>query len=100
MPHGRRHASFRRDSVARPQTWSRPRSGQKSLRLRAIVSETIGNGWETVADTPAKKTDAQAAMKAHLSLPTGAFDGKHGISLAIASDADVRRGAISSAIAF
>ena len=64
------------------------------MRWSAIVSETIGNGWETAADTPAKKTDAQDAMKTHLSQSTGigAFDGQHGISLAISSivsDADI-----------
>jgi hypothetical protein len=37
------------------------------------------------ADTPTKHVDAQAAMKTHLSQPTGggAFDGQHGMSLAI-----------------
>jgi hypothetical protein len=74
------------------------------LRWSAIVSETIGNGWETVADKPAKKTDAQAAMQTHLSQSTGigAFDGQHGISLAISSAmpiADISDGDISSAIA-
>src|ERR1700694_3160487 len=82
--------------------WPRP-SGRESLRWSAIVSETIGYGWETVADTPAKKTDAQAAMKTHLSQSTGigAFDGQHGISLAISSAtaiADISDGDISSAI--
>ena len=53
---------------------------------------------------PAKKTDAQAAMKTHLSQSTGIgdFDGQHGISLAISSAmaiADISDGDISSAIA-
>jgi hypothetical protein len=74
------------------------------LRWSAIVAATIGNGWETVADTPAKKTDAQAAMKTHLSQSTGigAFDGQHGISLAISSAmaiVGISDGDISSAIA-
>jgi len=46
------------------------------------------------ADTPAKQTDPQAAMKTHLSQSTGtgAFDGQHGMSLAISpvmSEADM-----------
>jgi hypothetical protein len=48
---------------------------------------------------PAKHLDMQAAMNTHLSqsIGTGAFDGQHGISLAISSTvADVD---ISSAIA-
>ena len=47
------------------------------------------------ADTPAKHTDPQAAMKTHLSQSTGtgALDGQHGISSAMAM------AAISSAIA-
>jgi len=57
-----------------------------------------------VADTPAKKTDAQAAMKTHLSqsIGIGAFDGQHGISFAISSAmaiAGISDGDISSAIA-
>lgn len=50
--------------------------------------------------TPAKQTDPQAAMKKHLShsTGTGAFDGQHGISLAISSiiSADISDGVISS----
>jgi hypothetical protein len=83
--------------------WPRP-SGRESLRWSAIVLETIGNGCKTLADIPAKKTNAQAAMKMHLSQSTGigAFDGQHGISLAISSVmaiADISGGDISSAIA-
>ena len=60
-----------------------------------------------VADTPAKHSDPQAAMKTHLSQSTaaGAFDGQHGISLAISSivsaatsDGDIPDGVISPAI--
>lgn len=60
------------------------------------------------AKTPAKHTDPQAAMKTHLSQSTaaGAFDGQHGISLAMSSiiSADISAevisdGVISSAIA-
>ena len=52
-----------------------------------------------MVDVPVKYWDMQAAMNTHLSQPTGdgAFDGQHGMSLAISSvvaDAD-----ISSAIA-
>jgi len=51
------------------------------------------------ADTPAKQTDPQAAMKTHLSQSTGtgAFDGQHGMSLAISSiiSADISAGVIS-----
>src|SRR3974390_1046018 len=66
--------------------WPRP-SGRASLRWSAIVSDTIGNGCEMLADTPAKQTDPQAAMKTHLSqsVDAGAFDGQHGMSLAISS---------------
>ena len=57
------------------------------------------NGWKTVADMPVKHFDMQAAMKTHLSQSTGtgAFDGQHGISLAISSVVADRD--ISSAIA-
>ena len=69
----------------------------------------VGNGWEMLADTPAKHIDPQAAMKTHLSQSTdvGAFDGQHGISPAISSivsaaisDEDISDGVISSAIAW
>lgn len=58
------------------------------------MPDAIGNGCEIVADTPAKHTDPQAAMKRHLSQSTGAgaFDGQHGMSSAISSivaDADM-----------
>ena len=48
---------------------------------------------------PVKHLDMQAAMKTHLSQSTGAgaFDGQHGMSLAISSV--VADGDISSAIA-
>jgi len=48
---------------------------------------------------PTKPRDVQAAMKTHLSQPTGAgaFDGQHGMSLAISSV--MADGDISSAIA-
>lgn len=61
-----------------------------------------------VADMAGKPTDAQAAMKTHLSQSTGtgAFDGQHGMSLAISSivvaaisDRDISGGVISSAVA-
>lgn len=56
-----------------------------------------------VADTPAKHTDPQAAMKRHLSQSTGAgaFDGQHGMSSAISSimaDADMSDDAISDGV--
>ena len=78
--------------------WPRP-SGRESLRRSAIASEATRGGWNTIADIAVKLIDAQAAMNTHLSQPTGdgAFDGQHGMSLAIWSvvaDADV-----SSAIA-
>ena len=83
--------------------WPRP-SGRASLRWSAIVSEAIGNGCEIVADMAGKQTDPQAAMKTHLSQSTGAgaFDGQHGISLAISSIVDANAAAsgdISSVIA-
>ena len=61
-----------------------------------------------LAGMPAKHTAPQAAMKTHLSQSTaaGAFDGQHGMSLAISSiisadisDEVVSDGVISSAIA-
>ena len=55
------------------------------------------------ADTPAKQAEPQAAMKTHLSQSTGAgaFDGQHGMSLAISSiiSADSSDEVISSVIA-
>ena len=56
------------------------------------------------ADKAGKPTDMQDAMKTHLSQPTGvgAFDGQHGMSLAIpsiASAAAIPDELISSAIA-
>jgi hypothetical protein len=50
-------------------------------------------------DVPVKPIDMQAAMKTHLSQPTGdgAFDGQHGMSFAISSV--VADGDISSAVA-
>ena len=55
-----------------------------------------------LADMPAKHIDPQAAMKMHLSQSTGAgaFDGQHGISLAISSmvSADISDGVISDGV--
>ena len=55
-----------------------------------------------VADTPAKHADPQAAMKTHLSQSTraAAFDGQHGILLAISSigSADISVDAISGIV--
>lgn len=55
-----------------------------------------------VADMPAKYADPQAAMKTHLSQSIGdaAFDGQHGISLAISSivSADISEDAISDGV--
>ena len=52
-----------------------------------------------LVDTPAKHADPQAAMKTHLSQSAGmgAFDGQHGMSLAISSIvfADISDDAIS-----
>jgi hypothetical protein len=52
-------------------------------------------GWKTVIAMPEKHLVMQAAMKTHLSQPigAGAFDGQHGMSVAIAS------AAVSSVIA-
>jgi hypothetical protein len=78
--------------------WPRP-SGRASLRWSAIVSDRIGNGCEMIADRAGKPTDPQAAMKTHLSQSAGkgAFDGQHGMSLAISSivSADISDDAIS-----
>ena len=68
------------------------------------MSDRIGNGCEIVADMAGNPTDPQAAMKTHLSQSTGkaAFDGQHGISLAISSIVDANAaasGVISSVIA-
>ena len=63
------------------------------------MSDRTGNGCERVADSAGKPTEPQAAMKTHLSQPTGmgAFDGQHGISLAISSivSADISDDAVS-----
>ena len=52
-----------------------------------------------VADRAGKPTEPQAAMKTHLSQPggTGAFDGQHGMSLAISPivSADISDDAMS-----
>ena len=54
-------------------------------------------------DVPVKPIDMQAAMKTHLSQSTGmaAFDGQHGMSVAISSivSTAISDGVISSAIA-
>ncbi len=78
--------------------WPRP-SGHASFRREAMRPVAVRSGWTTAGDMPVKHLDMQAAMKTHLSQPTGAgaFDGQHGMSLAISSvvaDAD-----ISSAVA-
>lgn len=56
-----------------------------------------------VADMAGNPMDPQAAMKAHLSQSTGmaAFDGQHGMSMAISCIAStvISDGVISSAIA-
>ena len=59
----------------------------------------VRSGWTTAVDMPVKHLDRQAAMYTHLSQPigAGAFDGQHGMSLAISSV--VADGDISSAIA-
>ena len=53
-------------------------------------------------EIPAKHTDPQAAMKTHLSQSTGtgAFDGQHGMSLAISSiiSADISDDAMSDGV--
>jgi hypothetical protein len=53
----------------------------------ATLSEAERNGWNTVAVIPVKHFDMQAAIKTHLSQSTGtgAFDGQHGMTLAISS---------------
>jgi hypothetical protein len=45
------------------------------------------NRWTKAVGMPTKPRDVHAAMKTHLSQPTGvgAFDGQHGMSLAISS---------------
>ena len=67
------------------------------------MSDRIGNGCEIVADMAGNPMEPQAAMKTHLSQSTGmaAFDGQHGMSLAISSivSAAISDGFISSAIA-
>ena len=78
--------------------WPRP-SGHASFRSGAISFEAVGNGCKTIDDMPVKHLDTQAVMYTHLSHPTGAgaFDGQHGMSLAISSI--VTDGDISSDIA-
>src|SRR5713226_9606506 len=66
--------------------WPRP-SGHESFCREATSSEAVRNRWATALDMPTKPRDVQAAMNTHLSHPTGvgAFDGQHGMSLAISS---------------
>jgi hypothetical protein len=69
-----------------------------------MASETTRGGCNTIADIAAMLIDVQAAMKTHLSQSTGigAFEGQHGISLAISSamaEDDISDNAISSVIA-
>jgi hypothetical protein len=47
----------------------------------------VSHGWKTIDDRPVKHFDIQAAMNRHLSqsIGAGAFDGQHGMSLAISS---------------
>src|ERR1019366_5348940 len=74
-------------------------SGHESFRSEAIRSEAVRSGWTMLVGVPVKPIDMQAAMKTHLSQPTGdgAFDGQHGMSFAISSV--VADGDISSAVA-
>src|SRR5450631_4816057 len=61
--------------------WPRP-SGHASFRREAMRPVVVRSGWTMSIDTPVKHIDVQAAMKAHLSQPTGkgALDGgQHGI---------------------
>jgi hypothetical protein len=64
-----------------------------------MQSEAARSGWTTFVEMPVKHMNVQAAMKTHLSQPTGAgaFDGQHGMSVAISSVA--AEDDISSAIA-
>jgi hypothetical protein len=62
-------------------------SRQKSLCGRATSTATAKGGWNRAIVRPAKHLLVQAAMKMHLSQPTGAgaFDGQQGMSFAILS---------------
>jgi hypothetical protein len=79
--------------------WPRP-SGHESFRREAMRPVAVRSGWTTAVDMPVKHLDMHAAMKTHLSQPTGigALDGQHGMSLAISSVV-ADDGAISSATA-
>ena len=79
--------------------WPRP-SGHASFRREAMRPVAVRSGWMASIGTPAKHMDVHAAMKTHLSQPTGAgaLDGQHGMSLAISS-VIADDGAISSDIA-
>lgn len=98
-----RHASFARstraaarrrsaDQIEMRGGWSGggwPRlPGHKSFRGWPRVLETVNSGWKAAVEMPAKHLVMQAAMKTHLSQPTGAaaFAGQQGISLAISSE--------------
>src|ERR1700687_500309 len=56
--------------------WARA-SGHASCRREAMRPVAVRSGWMMSIDTPVKHMDVQAAMKMHLSQPTGigALDG-------------------------
>src|SRR5450755_2808134 len=57
-------------------------SGHASFRREAMRPVAVRSGWMMSIDTPVKHMDVQAAMKMHLSQPTGigALDGgQHGM---------------------
>ena len=62
-----------------------------------MLAETTRNGCATVAVMPVKHFVMQVAINTHLLQSTGAFDGQHGMSLAISPV--MADGDISSAIA-
>jgi hypothetical protein len=47
----------------------------------------VSHGWKAIDDMPLKHLDMQVAMNMHLSqsIGAGAFEGQHGMSLAISS---------------
>ena len=72
-------------------------SGRKSFRWSAMLAETTRNGCTKAAIMPVKHFVMQVAINTHLLQSAGAFDGQHGISLAISPV--MADGDISSAIA-
>lgn len=58
-----------------------------SFRCGAMLPEASRNGWTTVTSMPVTQFDMQFAINTQLSQPTGigAFDGQHGMLLAISS---------------